>query len=82
MSWRRRASCRLAVLAGEAETDDWYPVGQDTGEKARDICDRCPVQQHCLHENLLEIYGIYAALDPTERRALVRALARQRKAAS
>ena len=72
-SWRRKAICR------DTDPDVFFPVGT-TGfalvqiDKAKGICDECPVKVPCL-EYALETNqdsGIWGGLSEDERRAIRR----------
>lgn len=74
-NWRARAACRAAIDAGEADANWWFPendrYSQRSAEKAKAICDPCPVKQRCLEEGFGERDGIWGGLGYTKRRGLV-----------
>ena len=80
--WQGRASCR-------AVDPEWFfPVGADwavspgpapvpwasRAERAKAVCDRCPVRAECLAAALEvpDVWAILGGLDPVERAALIR----------
>lgn len=78
MSWRDRAAC-----AGRDDID-WFPSGaggrgepkgyRENLNRARKVCDDCPVAEQCL-ELALELrtdHGIWAGTTPRQRRGMVR----------
>jgi WhiB family redox-sensing transcriptional regulator len=68
-NWLERASCR-----GRDQSWWFAPLDSFEAQTARAVCRSCPVRAQCLDEALeLEgehAYGIRAALDPAQRRAL------------
>jgi hypothetical protein len=70
-AWIRDASCV------STDPDEWYPGAGNGAGYLRAICDDCPVRTECLayvmeHEPNSARYGIWAGLNPKERRALYR----------
>lgn len=64
--WRAEASCE------SLPPDDWFSDDRGAIERARAVCDRCPVREPCL-EYALESetdYCMYGGCTPTERRAM------------
>lgn len=63
--WKVRAACRIAVEAGTADPQWWFPTGDQTTQaamarKAKRFCRDCPVRDECLKEYRYEPFGIYA----------------------
>ncbi len=67
--WRNRGACR------DKNPDWWFPErtqGPKGGDKAKAICEACPVKVECLAwavEND-EAYGIWGGTTPAERRRM------------
>jgi WhiB family transcriptional regulator, redox-sensing transcriptional regulator len=66
--WTTRASCT------QTGPEIFFPLHGDPATEARKICSRCPVRDDCLAYalNADEEFGIWAGLDPDERRSLQR----------
>lgn len=86
MSWHEQARCAPSArqwaldpegarLAAEA----FFPLSGETAraERAKRVCDGCPVRSRCLEEALAAGHdvGIWGGLDPEQRRVLRRARA-------
>ncbi|MCT9078308.1 WhiB family transcriptional regulator [Streptomyces fulvoviolaceus] len=79
MYWRERAAC-LRV----DDPDLFFPIGISgltlaQVEKAKAVCDRCPVMEQCLNWALYvgHVEGIWGGTTESERRAMKRRVARQ-----
>ncbi len=81
-AWTEQAACARLVAEGSAHADWWFPPGpgpgrspwdlRDATQRARAVCDACPVQRECL-DYALEHHlrdGIWAGLTYRERLAL------------
>jgi WhiB family redox-sensing transcriptional regulator len=73
-SWRESAACRQA-----ADPELFFPIGTASiavveTQRAKAICDRCPVRRPCLTFALAtrQEFGIWGGYDETERRLLHR----------
>lgn len=80
-AWQRDASC------ASTDPDEWYPAPGNGAGYLRRICGGCPVETQCLDyvmatEPNSARYGIWAGLDPEERRALHRERRDQAQAAT
>ena len=72
-SWRESAACRVL------DPELFFPIGE-TGvaiaeiQRAKAVCDSCPVRQRCLTFALdtHQVYGIWGGYDEEERRILHR----------
>jgi hypothetical protein len=76
VTWDRQALCK------GTETAQWFVLDgtDDSVERLRDLCSRCPVNQECLDAALQEEgsaphgrYGMRGGLMPSERDTLFRA---------
>ncbi|WP_025273766.1 WhiB family transcriptional regulator [Haloglycomyces albus] len=73
MDWRHEAVCR------DEDPELFFPIG-DTGpalvqvEKAKAVCNRCPVREQCLQWALAsgQDAGVWGGLSEVERRELKR----------
>ncbi len=68
--WHREAACRDVP-----DPDVFYPSSGQTGDKAKAICQECPVRAVCLEWALDtgEAFGIWGGHTARERKALRRA---------
>ncbi|MGW5610955.1 WhiB family transcriptional regulator [Streptomyces sp. NPDC003753] len=74
MNWREMAACRFE------DPELFFPVSDDglsllQVERARRVCDRCPVLRECRGWALRygETDGVWGGLTPGQRRALAQA---------
>jgi WhiB family redox-sensing transcriptional regulator len=83
MDWRHEAACR------DVDPELFFPIG-NTGpallqiEEARQVCQRCPVVESCLHWAIEtgQDAGVWGGLSEDERRALKRRTVRLRARAN
>jgi WhiB family redox-sensing transcriptional regulator len=73
-SWQQQSACR------GLDPSIFFPVTDDDAERAKDICGRCAVQEHCLEHALRsrEHEGVWGGCTERERRRIIRR--RRRKA--
>ena len=67
-SWRQRGSCQ------GLDSEIFYPVAEDDSERAKEICEGCPVREACLEHALAnrEQDGIWGGATAKERRRMIR----------
>lgn len=72
--WAKDGAC-----AGE-DPELFFPLKNDPGDTARQVCARCGVREECLAYALDadEKFGIWGGLDENQRRALRRKQAKRR----
>ncbi len=62
----------LALCAGEADPEIFFPQSNGGAKKAKKVCQRCAVVEECLafalNNDIVE--GVYGGLTETERAAL------------
>lgn len=66
LSWQDDAKC--AQVGGDiwfAEKHDWA-----TTQRAREICEGCPVRQQCFEYGLHEQFGVYAGTTNEDRKKI------------
>ena len=84
--WREEAACLAypAVLFFGLDDSESPVERRGREEKAKRICQTCPVLQPCLEYALAtrEQYGIWGGMTEVERKALLRARAAGRKTAT
>ena len=84
--WREEAACLAypAVVFFGLDDSETPVERRSREEKAKRICETCPVQRECLEYALAtrEQYGIWGGLTEIERKALLRARAAGRRTAT
>lgn len=65
--WRDRAEC----ADRRYRADWWHPRDDRSYERARSVCERCPVQVECAEHAIArrEPHGMWGGLTPAERRS-------------
>ena len=73
--WREQAACR-----GKA-ADIFYSERGESNARAKRICARCPVVEHCLSDALAEPerYGTWGGLSERQRRFIRNPQSRERR---
>lgn len=62
------ATWRDAALCAQADPELFFPENGASTEAAEAICRTCTVRRDCLLDSLDEPFGIWAGLDPRQRR--------------
>ena len=67
-SWRDHAMCR------GADPEIFHPHNDESAERAKELCARCPVREACLEYALVarEKDGVWGGLTARERRRILR----------
>lgn len=54
----------------DVNPDWWFDEPKHSAKNAKRICERCPLKEQCLEDNLLAEFGIYGGLGQAARKRL------------